>query len=183
MLDFEIEIDGQALQKKFENVIDSKTMLQIHNLFAMLINPYIPFSEGILAQSLEVTENHVRYTQPYAHYQYMGEIYGPNFIGWEDGATPGWRSPPGKGSKHPTGREMGKQGHATLTPHWQIEDGQYKPGDPTKLIEWDFGYNLERHPLATHHWDKVAMQDPNVKQKFEQGVKNILINRLRELYG
>lgn len=180
--EFDVDVDGKALKNKIDNLIDDKTMQQIHNLFAMLINPYVPMDEGPLSQSLEVTKDYVRYTQPYAHYQYMGEVYGPNYPGWEDGATPGWRSPAGKGSKHPTGRELGKQGHATLTPKWEF-DGNYIKADPTKLIEWDFGYNTERHPNATHHWDKVAMQDQNIKKKFEEGVKNILLRRARDLYG
>lgn len=183
VLEFEVEIDSTALQNKIDNLIDDSTMIQIHNLFAMLITPYVPMDEGILSQSLEITKDYVRYTQPYAHYQYMGEIYGPNFPGWEDSATPGWRSPKGKGSKHPTGRELGKQGHATLTPQWEFKDGQYHKADPTKLIEWDFGYNTERHPLAAHHWDKQAMKNPAVKQKFEEGVKNILKRRAKQLYG
>lgn len=68
---------------------------------------YVPFEEGILAYSAntatEVGSGEVIYDQQYAHYQYYGEIWGPNFPIVENGVITGWRSPE---EKHPTGRPL-----------------------------------------------------------------------------
>ena len=42
-------------------------------------------------------------------------------------------------------------------------------------------YHKEVHPLATDHWDKVAMETE--MEAFEQKVKDILIARAMQLYG
>lgn len=69
-----VYIDDMALQKKLTKLTqDDQTMLEIHNLFAKMCDPYVPFLEGPLSQTIEVTPECVRYTQPYAHYQYTGE--------------------------------------------------------------------------------------------------------------
>jgi hypothetical protein len=47
-------------------------MLEIHNLFAKTIDPWTPFFEGPLSQTVEITPNYIRYIQPYSHYQYVG---------------------------------------------------------------------------------------------------------------
>lgn len=49
----------------------------------------------------------VVWNTPYAHYQYMGEVYGPNIpiLEPETGVLLGFFSPPGR-PKHPTGREL-----------------------------------------------------------------------------
>lgn len=73
---------------------------------------YIPRKSGALEKDGKAQKNGILYTLPYARYQYYGEVYGPNWMCyyWENGVPVnkmGWRSPPGKGSKHPTGREIG----------------------------------------------------------------------------
>ena len=102
----DIKVDENALQTKLENLIDDKTMLEVHNKFAQFCNPYVPMYEGVLSQTIQVTPQFVRYTQPYAHYQYTGEVYGPN-IPKKDakGNIVGWFSIPGK-PKTPTGRAI-----------------------------------------------------------------------------
>lgn len=73
--------------------------------------PYCPFDTGALARSpyavTVVGSGEVTYPGPYAHYQYMGEIYGPNIPVFEDdsGVPTRFFSPPGE-KKHPTGRQM-----------------------------------------------------------------------------
>ena len=42
-------------------------------------------------------------------------------------------------------------------------------------------YHKDVHPLATKLWDKVAMQSE--MENFENQVKEILIERAREIYG
>ena len=157
---------------KIESLINDRSMTAIHQTFAKIISPWIPMDEGILAGSVRVAKNYVEYKGPYAHYQYMGEIYGPNYPGWEAPGAPGWRSPD---KKHPTGRTMGQHSAATLTPVWKKnKNDTYSTATSTdEMIEWEFGYNRQHHPLATHHWDKVAMKTE--LPRFEKEAKERLL--------
>ena len=67
-----VDINDRAIQNKLDTLIDNSTMLEIHNLFAKMCDPYVPFLEGPLSQTVEVTANSVKYIQPYARYQYYG---------------------------------------------------------------------------------------------------------------
>lgn len=69
---------------------------------------YTPKDEGALISSAHSFpapgSGFVKWDGPYAHYQWMGEVYGPNFpIRDESGDIEGWRSPP---IKYPTGRPL-----------------------------------------------------------------------------
>lgn len=72
---------------------------------------YVPWETGALARSAYtatvIGSGEVVYPGPYAHYQYYGEVYGPNIPIRDDnsGEITGWFSPPGK-KKHPTGRAL-----------------------------------------------------------------------------
>lgn len=70
--------------------------------------PYVPFDTGALSRSAnlatKVGSGEVVYDTPYAHYQYYGEVYGPNFL-VEVGGEMVWRSPK-DGKKTPTGRKL-----------------------------------------------------------------------------
>ena len=104
-LNVEADIDLTAIQNQFNSVVyDDVTMMRIHALFAKLIEPWVPMDTGILAHGYEITPQHIKYHGPYAHYMYMGEVYGPNFAQFDDaGNLIGFRSPP---KKHPTGRSL-----------------------------------------------------------------------------
>ena len=119
-IEFDVDVDGKFLREHIDALCDDVTMQRIHNLFAKLINPWVPMYEGILSQALEITAKYIRYKQPYAHYMYDGEVYGPNIPIWENGIIVGWWSPPGKGSKHPTGRAIkyGTEKHPLATKEW-----------------------------------------------------------------
>lgn len=73
--------------------------------------PYVPWETGTLAKSAyaatRIGSGRVVYPGPYAHYQYYGEVYGPNIPIYEDdsGEPTAWFSPPGQ-MKHPTGRAL-----------------------------------------------------------------------------
>lgn len=47
---------------------------------------------------------------------------------------------------------------------------------------YGYAYHKEEHPLATSHWLEVAMEQ-GALEPFEQQVKDILIQRAKELYG
>lgn len=116
----DVNIDTKRLAKQFEALKDDNVMYQIHDLFFKMCDPYVPMSEGILAHTnVDVTKDSVRYVQPYAHYMYVGEVYGPNIPIKEDGIIVGWFSPPGK-KKHPTGRDINydTEKHPLATKEW-----------------------------------------------------------------
>ena len=68
----QVEVNEKAIGDKVENLLDEQTWLEIHNLYAKMMDPYVPFLEGPLSQTVEVSPDSVTYVQPYAHYQYEG---------------------------------------------------------------------------------------------------------------
>jgi hypothetical protein len=78
VINFVVEIDEQSLQSKLNALTEDKsTMLEVHNVFAKMCDPYVPFLEGPLSQSglANVTQDYVQYggsNVPYARYQYYG---------------------------------------------------------------------------------------------------------------
>lgn len=72
---------------------------------------YAPWEDGSLAKSAygatQIGSGKVIYPGPYAHYQYYGEVYGPNIPVFEDdsGIPTKFFSPKGQ-KKHPTGRSL-----------------------------------------------------------------------------
>lgn len=67
-----IDLNNKALESKINSLLDEKTMTQIHNEFAKVLDPYVPFLEGPLSQTVQIYADHIKYVQPYAHYQYEG---------------------------------------------------------------------------------------------------------------
>ena len=59
------------------------------------MTPYIPYQSGFLATKAltiptVIGTGEIRQLGPYAHYQYIGEIYGPNVPVKENGEIVGW---------------------------------------------------------------------------------------------
>lgn len=69
------KINDKALESRLESILDAPTMLAVHNLLAKMCDPYVPFLEGPLSQTVEVHPDRIVYIQPYARRQY----YGTNF--------------------------------------------------------------------------------------------------------
>ena len=71
-----VNINHTVIEKKIlsqlEEVNDPRTMIAIYNTLAKRCDPYVPFLEGPLSQSAQVSAQGVRYIQPYARYQYYG---------------------------------------------------------------------------------------------------------------
>lgn len=111
---------GVILQQKLEQVVnDAATRLAVHNTLAKMCDPYVPMQTGTLAQTTRITPEGVTYTQPYAHYQYEGQVYGPNIPIVQDGVIVGWFSRPGQ-KKEPTGAQINysKELHPLASAHW-----------------------------------------------------------------
>lgn len=101
----DVAVDPTGIEGKLSKLLrDDQTMLEIHNEFARMMKPYVPFEPGENA-SIEVTPQYVNYSAPYAHYHYEGIVYGPNIPIIEDGIVVGWFSIPKK-PKHPTGATL-----------------------------------------------------------------------------
>ncbi len=103
--------DTAALLRRFNLETGGKVQQAIDKAVIDKCLPYVPMDSGTLAKSAygatEIGSGKVIYPGPYAHYQYYGEVYGPNIPVFEDdsGTPTRFFSPPGQ-KKHPTGREL-----------------------------------------------------------------------------
>ena len=116
-----VEVNFVKIETKFARFMDDENLgLQLHNELARQLNPYVPMQTGMLSQNVLITPKYVQYVSPYAHYQYTGLVYGPNIPIIENGVITGWFSPPGKGTKHPTGKSINysHELHPLATHHW-----------------------------------------------------------------
>lgn len=78
-------------------------------------DPYVPMHQGILKNTAVVANDgsNITYVQPYAHYQYYGEVMGPN---WQDKGGK-WHS--GKAPKKYTGRDLSYHGGPMRGKQWE----------------------------------------------------------------
>ena len=111
MLELNVFFDRGQIRDllKRRSVEDTARMqLAIDNAVVRYLHDYWAFDTGLLAESVEGQGTGLlTYFQPYAHYQWMGEVYGPNIPVFEDdsGIPTRFFSPPGQ-PKHPTGRDI-----------------------------------------------------------------------------
>ena len=158
-IDFKVTIDANKLQKRLGHIPkDNKTMTAIQNTFYKYCWSYIPKDKTVLADNVKITPQYVQWNGPYAHYQWVGEVYGPNFVQFDDfGNVSGWRSPSGKGSKHPTGRRLGID--------WE---------DPIRFPNWHFKYTT---PNTGSRWDQKMLEQKG--DKFYKEVEKIVERSLK----
>lgn len=103
-----------------------------------LMDPYVPADNMVLAQNVRVyfdgKQGIVEYLSPYAHYQYNGEVYGPNYPVFDGGSIVGWYSP---SHKTPTGKKMNhsKFRHPLATSEWDKAMMTARKGDLTKAYQ------------------------------------------------
>ena len=111
---------------------DTELMFSINTALAKRCDPYVPFREGYLSD-VNITKTGVSYNQPYAHYQYTGIVYGPNYPIHAKGDSKtiiGFYTPAGM-QKYPVPGFYG--------------DGQLR-------------YDQSVHPYAGPEWDKRMME-------------------------
>lgn len=141
------DINLVPIQTKLKKIpTDPDVMLAVHNALARYVDPYVPMQSGMLSTVKQITPEYVEYTQPYAHYQYTGIVYGPNIPIVENGTITGWFSPPGKGTKHPTGRSINysTEHHPLATHHWEQAMMRDKGKEFTKEVERIIKWWLKR---------------------------------------
>ena len=71
-VDWEVAVSDNLKNKISSLANDIPLMTQIHMQFRAMCTPYVPYLEGVLSDTTEVTHEYVRWSQPYAHYQYVG---------------------------------------------------------------------------------------------------------------
>ena len=69
-----VHVNERAIQGALDRLLDSQTMLQLHQYLAEKCDPYVPYKTGDLAKSGKehVTSEAVTYTMDYAERQYFG---------------------------------------------------------------------------------------------------------------
>jgi hypothetical protein len=98
-IDTEAILASRGLGKSHEA---SKKLASIVKTYC---DPYVPFDTGIMKNTACIVDDgsgvYLVNNQPYAHYQYKGEVMGPNVL-----TKLGWRSMAKKGGKKYTGRPI-----------------------------------------------------------------------------
>ena len=105
-----IRIEPSEMLREFGLEDGGRVQQTIDQAVIDFCRPYVPASpertlEFSAQASTEIGSGLVVWNTPYAHYQYMGIVYGPNIPILRDGILLGWFSPPGR-PKHPTDREL-----------------------------------------------------------------------------
>ena len=71
-----VDVDLAPLVGRLDTLLkDDTLMLSINNALARYCHPYVPYLHGPLSETVEVTPECVRYTQPYARRQYYGDNF------------------------------------------------------------------------------------------------------------
>lgn len=147
MATVKIEVDKfrtKRQQQLLKMLNDPKVQKQVNRYIADAITPFVPKKSGKLRRSVIVGPKSISWGRglKYAHYQYEGEVYGPNHPIVKRGTIVGWYSTPGM-QKHPTGRELGV---------------------PGEWMGWKFGYTT---PGTQHHWDRAFTYQAKLKANQE----------------
>lgn len=121
-----------------EKVSGRDNMLFLAQVAKNYMDEYVPEDTGVLAQNVRITADddagHILYNSPYAHYQYMGEVYGPNYPITDGGELVGFYSPP---HKTPTGEKLQYSTfrHPLATDHWDKAMMTARKNDLVKSYE------------------------------------------------
>lgn len=113
----DVNVDIHGITSKAENdpVFWKYAAVQWHRLF----KDYVPMNQGELYNQVSIRPKEIEHTVPYAHYQYEGKAYGPNYPIMEGGRTVGFFSQPNR-AKKPTGKSLqySKQFHPKASAKW-----------------------------------------------------------------
>lgn len=98
-----------------------------------LYKDWVPMKSGALYNRVTIEPKTITHTAPYAHYAYMGQVYGPNIPITEGKRVTGFFSQPNR-AKKPTGKALNfsKQFHPKASAKW---DQAAKPTQFPKLVE------------------------------------------------
>lgn len=99
----DLNIDTNAMINKIRD--NDAFWLYAATEWHRLYKKYVPFKTGVLRDTVVIEPKQITHTQPYAHYQYTGEVYGPNYPIVQNGVHVGYFSTPNR-KKHPTGKTL-----------------------------------------------------------------------------
>ncbi len=126
----DIHIDTKRIDK---NIKEAQKLL--NEQIVADCDPLIPFQQGALRNSVNYPQGiyggEIEYNTPYAHYQYMGKVYGPNIPIYDSGKLTGYWSPP---KKYPTGRPLHYHTEGTGD-HWFEKAKEQHKDDWVRLVK------------------------------------------------
>lgn len=172
---------------------DEKSLEEVGNIAKDTFNQYVPKRNGRLRRRAKVNVlNDVVTvdwnTVPYAHYQYIGEIYDFNHVYFRKGVVAGWYS---SAEKKPSGRMMIPNFRYTL----------YTKGDPIYRMGYDkngrygkiktnsktakryicrLGYTT---PDTGHHWIEEVINTPTTYTPMKRQMTRYLYEKFQENFG
>ncbi len=155
------------LQKKLSDVVGNrKARLETNKIYLEMSNKYVPYEEGTLRNKGHYTEKSVIWDTEYAHYQYVGIVYGPNFPIYDRNADNG--KPVSYHIDPVTNRRWPVFNPAVATPI-----GFRTPKGMTKYpTNRSLSYHKDGNPLASKEWDKKMLQ--NDRRAFNNRVTSAL---------
>ncbi len=131
----DIHIDTKRIDK---NLKEAQKLLNMQVVADC--DPLIPLQQGALKGSVdypqgiyggEISWGGEAFGVPYAHYQYIGEVYGPNIPKYDDaGNLIGYWSPP---KKYPTGKPLHYHTEGTGD-HWFEKAKERHKDDWVRLV-------------------------------------------------
>lgn len=74
-LNIKVAIDENIVKQKVDNLIDDSIMLDIHKLFAEMIDPWTPYLSGNLSEDITIAPDGITYNAPYSGEKYFGYAY------------------------------------------------------------------------------------------------------------
>lgn len=118
-LEVNIEFNDAELERRISSLVNEPDfMTQVHMQFRAMCSPYVPYLEGHLNDTTEITPEYVRWYQPYAHYQYEGVSVNGNAFNYT------------------------KEQHPLATSHWDRVMMQDKGDEFVKriqdMVDWRF---------------------------------------------
>lgn len=106
-----------------DRIIDDDVGIFVASEWSRYFAKYVPMQEGILASDITIDPFKVTYNSPYAHYQWMGNLYVDPITlkGAFYDSDYGFWSRPGV-SKIPTGIPLNysKEQNPLATSHWEV---------------------------------------------------------------
>lgn len=114
-VEIEINLDVNQIINKYGLGANKEAQRFLASEVERLCQPYVPMSAGSgghLVNSARVYDDKIVWPGPYAHYQYKGEVMGPNYT---DGNGTFWS---GKAPKQYTGKSLNYHGAPMRGKEW-----------------------------------------------------------------
>ena len=157
----------------FQRFGDDKSLLYVGMLAKNTFSRYVPYRTGALRKSADVviSTDDVTVTWegphsvPYAHYQYMGQIYDYNHVYFKNGLVAGWYS--SSSPKTPSGRMM-------------VPNRRYTLFDKNGKYICRLGYTLHG---TRHHWIDFVVSNPQIYNPMKYRMTQYLYKKVVSEFG